>query len=45
MGKMKALGNWSLTELKEIETIEDLLWWFHDTVKNFKELNAGNSQK
>lgn len=43
MGKMKALGNWSLIELKEIETIEDLLWWYADTLKNHKELNKVSS--
>lgn len=39
---MKMLGSWSLSEFKDMETLDDLLWWHNRTVQEHnKKVKAG----
>lgn len=42
---MKSLGGWSFSDLKEIETLDDLLWWHNETVKNYNKTQQTGQSK
>lgn len=43
MFTMMSLGNWSLSEFKAIDTLDDLLWWHNKIVEDHnKRVRSGN---
>lgn len=44
MSELKAIG-WSMADLRELETFEDLLWWHQDAIKQHNRIHGSGSQK
>lgn len=45
MVTMKSVANWSLQDFKDIQTLDDLIWWHNQTIAQHKLLNGVDADK